>query len=104
MNASMFVAVLLLAIGLASAAPEGRDTFSCPEVDIDFMGNDGDTVHDIGSWEDCATICTLQFDCKYWTWVHTDNDNNGSRHTCMLKSSMTGVRYLPGFYSGPSGC
>eukprot|EP00091_Calanus_sinicus_P010542 TRINITY_DN24425_c0_g1_i1.p1 TRINITY_DN24425_c0_g1~~TRINITY_DN24425_c0_g1_i1.p1 ORF type:complete len:105 (-),score=25.42 TRINITY_DN24425_c0_g1_i1:87-401(-) len=104
MHASIFGPILFLALGFASAAPEFRDSFSCPEIDVDFMSADVDTVHNIGSWEDCATICTLAPDCKYWTWVHIDNDNNGSRHTCMLKSSMHGVRYLPGFYSGPSGC
>jgi hypothetical protein len=49
-------------------------------------------------------ICNLASDCTHWTWVNEDNDDNGSRHTCMLKSSMVGVRYIPGFVSGTSGC
>ena len=54
MNVLQFLPVLVLALGLASAAPELRDTFSCPEMDIDFMGRDIDTVHNIGSWQDCG--------------------------------------------------
>ena len=54
MNVLQCVPVLFLALGLASAAPDQRDTFSCPEMDIDFMGRDVDTVHNIGSWQDCG--------------------------------------------------
>jgi hypothetical protein len=56
MNVLKFLPVLFLASGLASAAPElsQRDTFSCPEMDIDFKGRDVDTVHNIGSWQDCG--------------------------------------------------
>ena len=54
MNVLKFLPVLFLALGIASAAPELRDTFSCPEMDIDFMGRDVDTVHNIGSWQDCG--------------------------------------------------
>ena len=52
MNVLQFLPVLFLALGLASAAPDLR--FSCPEMDIDFMGRDVDTVHNIGSWQDCG--------------------------------------------------
>ena len=54
MNVLQFLPALFVALCLASAAPELRDTFSCPEIDIDFMGSDIDTVHNIGSWKDCG--------------------------------------------------
>ena len=54
MNVLMFLPVLILASGLATAAPELK--FSCPEMDIDFQGLDVDTVHNIGSWQDCGKL------------------------------------------------
>ena len=64
MNVLKFLPVLFVDLCLASAAPELRDTFSCPEMDIDFMGRDIDTVHNIGSWQDCGKQLKLVWGTK----------------------------------------
>ena len=46
MKCLIFATVLLL-IGLAQG-------YSCPEVDVDFEGNDISMVPNVASWEDCG--------------------------------------------------
>merc|ERR1719500_1474677 len=76
---------------------EGK--YACPEMEIDFLGNDITVIMDVSNWEECAAICFGMPDCLFWTL-----DNRDSQHRCIPKTSDAGYRPLEGHISGARGC
>merc|ERR1712117_104120 len=74
---------ILCVLGVAQDPPR----YSCPEVDVNFHGNTIDTVHDVLSWEDCGTICSLTSSCLFWSW---DYSHEKYLNDCYLKDSDDG--------------
>ena len=46
--------IILGLILLSSGIAQEQSRYSCPEVDVDFEGNDIDTVSNVQSWQDCG--------------------------------------------------
>jgi hypothetical protein len=76
----MHSAGLLFCLFLAILAPskifasgmvleEHNPRYSCPEMDVDFYGNDIEDVHDVTSWEDCG-MCAIFSQFKPVLKVH----------------------------------
>merc|ERR1712212_559078 len=68
--------------------------YSCPEVDVDFLGNDIDYLLPITNWQECGRICELSHSCQFWTLYQS---------RCYLRSSDSGLRQLSGRISGAKG-
>merc|ERR1712198_196384 len=77
------------------------EKYGCPEYDVNFWGNDVDTVH-TDDWRACGQVCSLVNNCDYWTY--NDHFNNGDEGICYLKSSDAGLRKQEGYFSGAKGC
>ena len=90
--------------------------YACPEMDVDFGGNDITVIMDVLNWEECgkqlqpdlgsrfyfhfpAAICFGMPNCLFWTL-----DNRDSQHRCIPKTSDAGYRPLEGHISGAKGC
>merc|ERR1711936_1362836 len=41
----------------------------CQEENIDYEGNDAESVGDVKTWNACADLCSKKDTCFAWTWV-----------------------------------
>merc|ERR1711890_39887 len=94
--------VLTRTLTLTLTLPGGRmeelpPQYSCPELHVDFNGNNVDDIHNIANWNDCGTMCEMSSGCNFWTWIET-------RKQCYLKSSDHGLEYQDNAISGVKGC
>merc|ERR1712096_284487 len=42
---------------------------TCPEININYSGNDLGCVHNVNSWQECSAYCRGLPKCRYWTWI-----------------------------------
>merc|ERR1712126_289513 len=71
--------------------------YECPEVNVDFNGNNIGYIPGVPDWRACGSICSLTPDCMFWTWNHVD-------HNCFLKTSDEGLANYYRTISGARGC
>jgi len=86
----------------AAAETTTESKYGCPEMDVDFMGNDIFVIQDVLKWEDCAAFCLEIKDCQFWTL--DDKGLHGPAHRCLPKTSDAGYRHFEGHISGVRGC
>jgi len=91
---SLFLALTILLILHGRAC----ETYSCPEYDVAFDGNDISMVRVI-EWGSCGQVCTLTTGCNFWTYSGKFHGN-----LCWLKSSDSGLKSDGGFISGAKHC
>ena len=58
---TMRLMVFVLALACVALAKEDAPKYSCPEVDVDFEGNDISLTEGIVSWEDCGKYGLKEF-------------------------------------------
>jgi len=78
-----------------------KSKYACPEMDVNFRGNDIFVIQDVFKWEDCAAFCLEIKDCQFWTL--DDKGLHGPAHRCIPKTSDV-YSHLEGHISGARGC
>ena len=73
-----------------------------PDFGFNYVGYDIAHYEDVQYWEDCSVLCTLNAECKFWTWFTMDHPTDP--RSCSIKTSDSGRRYSPFAISGPLGC
>merc|ERR1711962_413775 len=92
---ALLLYLLLAAVAFArDIAQKEKDAssprFACPIEDVIFVGHDLDDFKDIGSWVECAHVCNIAADCKFWSWFGSGN------HNCYTKDSNEGLQAAEG--------
>ena len=54
------------------------------------------------TWEECASLCKAESECKSWTWVDTDYSDSSIHHKCHLKNAFRQPTSVTGLISGYS--
>jgi len=90
-------------ISTAESSTTDAGKYKCPEMDIDFMGNDIFVIQNVLNWEDCAAFCLQIPDCQFWTLDATGQEG-GFPHRCIPKTSDAGYRHFKGHISGVKEC
>ena len=76
----------------------------CPEVNIDYYGNDLQGPVIAETWQDCSDYCRTLQGCNYWSYV-SDSFPTASMHkACFLKTSNSGRQASFGVLSGSRDC
>ena len=95
MNKWIFLTLLLVVISALGEA----ESVACPEPDVQY-GNRWVGTAQLGSWEECGTLCSADESCKLWTW-------DARYETCFLydrNQSATPCDDAGVCFSGERGC
>lgn len=106
MVSSIFIlSILVVVVVEVGALNDTRLTETCPEVGIDYEGDD---INSCGikteSWQKCSEECRKNVHCLYWTWGTNDFKTVSWRTTCCLKNAKSGRRIYRGCISGSKQC
>ena len=93
MNKWVFLTLLLVVSTFGET-----DSMACPEIDVQY-GNRWIGTAQLGSWEECGTLCSADENCKMWTW-------DARYETCFLyeRGSATPCDDEGVCFSGERGC
>ena len=98
MDKWIFLTLLLVAVAPTLGETEPASRISCPELDGQF-GNRWIETYQVGSWEECGTLCSADENCNLWTW-------DARYETCFLydRGSLTPCDDAGVCFSGERGC
>merc|ERR1711872_759882 len=94
---SLFILAPIFSLFVTAGMTDEAPSYSCPEIDVNFFGNDIARILSVTDWHSCGQICKLDPDCKFWTHSILED-------ACFLKNSDKGLAYGEHRVSGVRGC
>jgi len=93
------VAGLISGYSKCKSKAKPGDKFAMSNTDL-YGGDYNFTMKD--TWEECASLCKAESECKSWTWVDTDYSDSSIHHKCHLKNAFRQPTSVTGLISGYS--